>query len=89
MNHSCAFSAELDAAIAFLTDFKDSKRGRLGEEAYLVIAMEVVALRVFRAASLNDAAQTSASLDKCKLELSVGLDVFNALPDGADPGVPG
>jgi 26S proteasome regulatory subunit N9 len=78
--------AEVDSAVAFLTSRLLDKRGRLGEEAYLVAAMEVTSLKLRKAAALaGDAPALTALLEAAKAELAAGRALLEALPEGADP----
>lgn len=80
--------AEVDRAIGFLSRYLD-KRGRIGDDAFLVVTMEVTSLKLRKAAALaGDAAALTALLDGAKAELTSGKELLDFLPEGADPVVP-
>lgn len=96
---ACFAVAELDAATAFLSDFL-AKKARLGADAYLVLTVELTALKVRKAGALQGGAGAGAGagagssdavttlLDEAKKELQEEQMALDALPDGTDPVVP-
>jgi len=71
---------ELEHAEAFLSSFLD-KKDKLGADAFLVLQMELLSLRLKRSA----VSTAPAALDGSKKDLDAGLDALAALPDGTDP----
>jgi hypothetical protein len=71
---------EIDRAVALLGAFKE-KRRRIGEEAYLVVIMEVASLLLKRVASNGVVASRDSDLDAVKLEIEAGKKVLDGLAD--------
>lgn len=80
--------AEIERAESHLSTFLD-KKARFGPAAYLVLQMEILSLKIKRAAVLSINASTAATgatlLDECKKEMVAGKDSVDAMPDGTPP----
>lgn len=77
---------ELERAEAQLASFVD-KKTRLGSDAFLVLQMEILSLKLKRASLLTGASAAAGTtlLDECKKEMVAGKDALESLPDGTDP----
>lgn len=72
--------AELDRAIALFDALKD-KRGRLGDEAYLVCATERLSLLVRKAVLVEDPLAQAADLDAIKAQIEEAQVLLESLVD--------
>ncbi len=82
--HSFSCLEEVDRAISLLSTLKE-KRRRLGDEAYLVVHMEVTSLLLKRVtpghAAAADASAREAELDAVRAEIDAGKKILDSLVD--------